>query len=140
MYFRRLKEVARELLDYKVALKINDPNEPKLIVNCITAYSRGEINLDDMMNTFKVIRGGIITSTSISRIFQKHSVTRRDVQDHERRLCSVQRHKTMGYSSIFTKLTMSKRNYGHVFQLRFQSMILHVPQDPFCLTDSFTDQ
>jgi hypothetical protein len=26
--FRRLKEVARELLDYKVALKINDPNEP----------------------------------------------------------------------------------------------------------------
>jgi predicted unusual protein kinase regulating ubiquinone biosynthesis (AarF/ABC1/UbiB family) len=70
VFFDDWKEVARELLDYKVALKINDPNELKLIVNCITAYSRGEINLDDMMNTFKVIRGGIITSTSISRIFQ----------------------------------------------------------------------
>lgn len=70
VFFEDWNEVARELLDYKVALKINDPNELKLIVNCIVAYSRGEIDLDGMMNTFKVIRGGIITSTSVSRIFQ----------------------------------------------------------------------
>jgi hypothetical protein len=43
--------------------------ELKLIVENITAYSRGDIDLDAVVNTFKAVRGGVVTST-MSRILQ----------------------------------------------------------------------
>jgi predicted unusual protein kinase regulating ubiquinone biosynthesis (AarF/ABC1/UbiB family) len=70
VFFDDWDEVSKELLKYRIVLKISDPYELKLIVENITAYSRGDIDLDAVVNTFKAVRGGVVTSTTVSRILQ----------------------------------------------------------------------
>jgi hypothetical protein len=66
MFFDDWDEVSKELLKYRIVLKIRPYNELKLIVENITAYSRGDIDLDAVVNTFKAVRE--VLCTTVSRI------------------------------------------------------------------------
>jgi predicted unusual protein kinase regulating ubiquinone biosynthesis (AarF/ABC1/UbiB family) len=69
-FFDDWDRVAGELLDGDVMVTIRDPGEMRRLMTTMVAYARGDVGLAAVVDGFRVVGGGVVAETTVSRMLQ----------------------------------------------------------------------